>query len=317
MLVDHEDLLTHWTDRGLLEPDHAARLATDLPPATSRFGAAVTAGLEALAYLGAALAIGAVALLFDVADWSRGALLALLLAVAGVGAATVWRITPSASGPMSRLATVAGTAGGAALVGFAALLFDPALSGNVEELVIAATGTAAAVALYVRERNAVTHAWIGIGTAATTWTFAVLVVGDTTRSAELVASGILLAAALAWTWASETGRLVPAWVGTFGASAVALASVVNLADWDPFGASGDLPIVAALLFGLAWTIEGTLLDRWRLTTVGALVLVFTVPWTLTEVLGLSSTATALLLLPAGLVLLAWAARQLRDTTVTA
>ncbi len=345
---DVHALIDRWDRSGLLEPGQAERLRADLadhpprvrpratpldsPEASASEGpgrttnglleTAVAAGLEALGYLGAALVVGAVTYLADVPNWPRPGLLALLAAVTvGCGWA-VDRLTPAQEGLTSRLVTVVGSAGLFALVGFLAMLFEPFCDGSscgwLQERVfvfaVVLPPAAAAAELYRRETNAVTHAWFGIGVASILYLLSqVPFPADSTsyRSQEIAAALVLLPASIAWAWASETERLAPTWIGTIAASGVALSSMVMLADIDLFGsdANGLVPL-AVLVFGGAYVSLGATVGRWRLTVIGALVLVWGVPWTLTDVLGLSATTTSILLLPVGLALMAYVARRL-------
>ncbi len=325
MRADPEVLISHWERAGLLDPGQAARLRADLPPPEPEehdgldFSAAVSAGLEALGYLGAALVIGALVFLFDVASWSETTIAALLAVVAVGCGAVVARRTPAPPGPESRLVTALGSAGLFALVGCLALLVDGPCSGRdacdtvlsrARVLVIAVPGAVAAAWLYLREQNAVTHLWAGVGVFAVAFSLAETIAGGgSSRSVEVLASAVLLPASLVWTWASETERLRPAWIGTIGSAGVLLSSSINLVDWSFFN-DNHLAGVVSLMIGMAYAAAGTLLDRWRLTTIGALILLWSVPWTLTEVLGLSTTVTALVMLPVGIGLLAFAGTRL-------
>lgn len=325
MLVDHEELLEHWRERGLVDDELAARLDADLPEGT--VSSAVAVGLETLAWLGAALVVGALFALFDVDGWGRPAQAVLAAAIAAVAGTVAARLLPTDDARTARIGTVVGLAGSAALLALPLLLLGDG-DGCVAErcawtdraplLLGFLAGTLGATTLYRREANGLTHAAMGLGAAMSLWAFAYTVLPEGGRATDRFGGMLLLVTALAWTWASETGRLRPAWVGTLGAGIAGTSAIFIVLDGFEGGAE-DLRVVAMLLYGIGHVAAGQLLERWRLTTVGAVVLLFTAPMFLTEVLGLGDTATAAVLLAGGLGVLAWAAQRLRrpDETPTA
>lgn len=57
---------------------------------------------------------------------------------------------------------------------------------------------------------------------------------------------LLLVVTTAWVWASETGRLEPAWLGTLAAGGLTYVAVVMATSWDPlFGTGDDHAAIAA------------------------------------------------------------------------
>lgn len=333
--------IDRWETSGLVEPATAERLRDEVanhtesaesqpaerqPASATSDGSdlverAVSAGLEALGYLGAALVIGALGYLADVASWPRLGIQALLAAIAAVAAWTVVRLTPTDDGATVRLVTVVGTAGLFSLAGLTATIIDAICpsaecGGSGERFLFfggVIVATVAAIWLYTRERNAVTHAWVGMGTAGSIVTLLALPFATQyTRTQDVLTALALLVAALAWTWASETERLRPGWIGTFGAAMVAIGATVVLSDFDLglFGPSDNTATSVALAgLGGAYLTVGAVRELWRLSTIGGLVLVWSVPWLFTEALGLSATTTAYVLLPVGLALVGWTARR--------
>ncbi len=328
--------IDRWDDRGLLEPDVSTRLRDDVASVRAAggdagedlFGRARGMVLEAVGYLGAALTVGALGILFDVADWPQFLVVLLLLAASAVGAWGVWTLTPASSGAGDRLASVAAATSVASLAGALFLATEPDCfrygsvnrcawwEDNLLPFVILVVVTALAVVLYRRHATAITHVVVGWSVGALTWATAHLPFGPRTgdssywREEEVAFGALLTVVAAGWVWASETGRLRPAWVGTFGAAAAFFAGLVMVTGYDPFfGSSGDTPILAALLAGCVWLGLGITGDRLRLTIVGVVALLFTIPATLTEVLGLDGVTVTFVMLPVGLVLLGWAIRE--------
>ena len=317
----------HWIDRwqrtGLVDDATAQRLHDDAtragaaPPVEPEGGveavleAARGGVVEALGYVGAALTVGAVVVLFDVPGWTDPVLAAVLLVASAVAVAGTLALTPATSPPTSRLAGVLGAVAVASIAGAAWQLVAPAADRAVDTpgraLVVALPALAVGFVVYARHRHLLTHAALGVAVAATCVGVADLLVGRSTGDAQPVVTGaLLLAAAIAWIVACETDRLPPAWFGTPAAGAVAYAGAALAMSWSTASGTTDGPILAALLLAAAGTLVGTTTSRVRVTIVGAAGLLVTVPMAFTEVLGWSGTATAGLLLPVGVAVTAWA-----------
>ncbi len=342
-IVDVRDWLDRWVAGDLLSPEVAERLREDvdrvpaLEAGAAPDGSAQTAGrvrgmvLEAVGYLGAALTFGALAILFDVTQWPQVVVVLLLLATSGVAGWGVWQLTPATMGAASRLASVSGVTSAAALGGALLLAFEPNcvtygsinrcgwLQDNLLPFAILFAVTSWAVAIHRQHATAITHWALGSSAVGLTWATAHLPwaprLGDSTlwREEELAFGALLTVAALAWGWASETERLRPAWIGTFGAGAAFFVGLAMITGYDPFfGQSDSLPILAALASGCAALYVGVSGDRLRLTIIGVVALLFTIPMTLTEVLGLDGVTVTFVMLPVGLALLGWAIREGRQ-----
>ena len=335
-----------WIDRwyriGLVDRATATRLADDVqtvagtaagapsPPApggtpstADRFlEAARTAVVEALGYLGAAVSVGAVFVLLDVGDWSDVAHLVLLAVVAVVAGLGTFRLTPAATGTTRRLAAVTAATSVLATGGFLALLLDPHCAtwdgadlprcSYAQEyllpLAFALPTLALAVVMYRRHGHLLTHMAVGGATVLTAVVLGDLLAGPSSdwSTSESLTGLLLFVIGLGWVWGSETKRLEPAWFGTFAAGAMTFGALVAVTNWNPFDGSDDVTVLATLALAAAYLIAGVVTARIRLTIVGALGLLVTVPATLTEVLGLSGTTTATVLLPVGIALTAWA-----------
>lgn len=340
MTRDVRTWIDRWVEQGLLEDGIADRLRedvagagpgdreadgglTDLLPGSAR-----SMVLEAVGYLGAALTIGALGALFDVTDWPRPVIVALLALASALAGWGTWKLTPPTSDASSRLAAVLG----AVAVGtLAAALFQAVepdcfvdrfgdrcgwVEDNLLPFVILLLVTAAAAAVHRRHTTVVGHGVLGWAAVALTWSVAHLPFGPSSSSTRDFATeeslfGLLLVVVgLAWTWAAETGRLEPAWVGTFGAAGAFFAGLLMATGYDPiFGSSDDLPTLVALAAGAAWLLVGVQGDRLRLTIVGTVALLFAIPTTLLEVLDLSQATVTLVMLPIGIALMAWAVRE--------
>lgn len=322
---DVHDWIARWEHNGLIDDDTAHRLRDDAtragtapqidgPDAVERVIAAARGGVtEALGYVGAALSLGAIVVLFDVASWSDP-LLALMLAAAAVAAASAtYLLTPPASpagrrlaGVLGALATVATAAATAYVVGGEDRGIERA---PWRLLAMTAPALVVATVMYRRHRHLLTHAALGGAAVAATVGLGELLAGrDAPFDAQdAVVGTLLLVLAIAWTWASETGRLDSPWLGTLGAGGVAYAAMAMATSWSPLsGSDGDLPILASLALAAAATAVGVATSTLRVTIVGAAGLLVTVPMTFVEVLGWSGTETAGLLLPIGVAVTAWA-----------
>lgn len=295
---------------------------SDEPDAMDRvIVAARSLVVEALGYLGAVLTLGTLLVLADVDSWSDQALLALLVLGAAVSAWGTVTLTPAEEGPTSRLAGVLGVTAVGLTAGALYVLFDPAcfevddcsrFQEEVLPLAVTLPTLGVAVALYLRHRHLLTHVALGGATMAAITTVALALVGESGPQEPPVLGAMMLVVALGWVVGSERGALVPAWLGTFAAGAVSYAGMSILTDTAWFGHSDSASIVAALLLAAGYAVSGTFLDRVRLTILGALGLLFTVPMLFTEVFGLSGRATAGILLPVGIVLTVWAVAAGRD-----
>lgn len=316
----------HWIDRwertGLVDADTASLLHDDatragaVPDVTDdavdRVLSAARGGVvEALGYVGAALTVGAIAVLLDVAGWADLLLAGLLVVVAGGAlAAMVW-LTPPASAVTRRLAAVLGVVAVAATATAAAVGFGPEPGQAMpdrpgRELLVAVPALAVATVAYLRHRHLLTHAALGAAAVATSIGLGDLLVQDPDAWArrEAVAGAIVLVVAVAWVWASEAGRLEPAWLGT---PAGGLAAYVSVAvALSSVGSDGTGSVLGLLGLAAAATVVGVAASRLRVTIVGALGLLVAVPMTFVQVLGWSGAATAAVLLPVGVAVTAWA-----------
>lgn len=331
-MTDHpvRQWIDRWEAADLVDADLAERLRADVASAHGEAPAAEDVSsvehvlsrarsgvVEALGYLGAALTLGTAAVLLDVTSWHDAAVLVLLLVVAGVAAAGTFRLTPARTGRARRLAGVLGATAVAALYTVLAQVFDGRCTIDCESRVevlqnLGVTVPAAVVAavVYARHRHLLTHAALGIATLAVVFAVGTVVQagGGSYQAQDVTVGLLLLGVASAWMWASETGRLDPAWLGTLGAGGVTYMAVVKATSWEPLSGTGDesATILATLAVAVALTLVGVAGSRLRLTIVGIAGLLITVPATFTEVFGWSATQTALLLLPIGIALTAWA-----------
>lgn len=327
--------IDRWESRGLLTDTVARELHEDVDAAgedrpeqprddrsaVERALAVARGGiLEALGYLGAAVTLGAFAVLLDLSSWTDSALIALTALVALVTGVGVFWVTPVVTAAGRRLAGVLGFTSVAAT---ATTLVQGLESDCVRDctywqdaglpFVIAAVTIAVAAVLYRRHVHLLTHAALGASTAGLAVTSGLLLAGPgaDTQSHDVWIGVVLLVASLAWVWACETERLRPAWLGTLAAGAVSYSAAFMItspwADWFfGTGADDDHEVLAVLALATAYTIVGSLASRLRPTIVGAAGLAVSVPWTLTDVFGLTPTATAGVLLPVGILLTVWA-----------
>lgn len=323
----------HWIDRwertGLVDLDLAQRLHDDATragaaprveeDAVDRVLAAARGGVvEALGYVGAALTVGAVVVLLDLADWSDPALAGTLLVAAAVAAVGTFLLTPSDTAATRRLAGVLGAVAVVAIAASASQAFGPepgqALSDTPgRELVVALPALAVALLVYARHRHLLTHAALGGSAAATCVALGDLLAGRSAsfESRQAVIGTLLLVVAVAWVVLSEQGVLEPAWLGTPVAGAVAYAGAAMATS-----SSGrdEATVLVTLGLAVAATAVGVATSRLRVTIVGTAGLLVTVPMTFVEVLGWSGTATAGLLLPIGIAVTVWAVLASRRPT---
>lgn len=329
--------IDRWEDTRLVSADLADRLRTDVArtgpelatedeSTVDRVLAAARSGIgEALGYLGAAVTVGALSVLFDVWSWDDIAVVVLMAVVAGVTAVGVFLLTPVTSAVTRRLAGVLGLA---SVIATATTLDQvvPERCWNDCTLwqaygwpaVVALGTTAVAAVLYARHRHLLTHVGLGGGVAASAFAVGALAAGSgaTWTTVESWQGMLLFVAAVAWVVASERGVFTPAWLGTLVAGGVSYAGLITAANaWGLFLFATREERMAALLvlaLGAAYTVAGVLTSRLRPTIVGAGGLLFGVPWTFTEVFGWTPTQTAGLLLPVGIVLTVWAIAANRD-----
>lgn len=306
------DWIERWREARLLHDDVAVLLHEDVlrvrrttaPPtqpeddlAARMLRAAANGVKEALGYIGAAVTVGTLAVLADVASWSQPMFLSLLCLFTLAGAAALALLTPTESGPLGRLAGVAGATSVLSFLGALVL---------VEELVhvpaALLTGLVATLSgvLYLRHRQVLLHLTTGASLFATTM---LLPEHLPAHLDEPIAGLTVLVLGIAWIVGSELGVIRQPWIGTPFAAAAAYLGAVLIVGVDLFG-SLDLPILASLFLAAAFTAAGAVTDRLRVTIVGTAGLLVTVPMVCTEVLGLTPTVTAALLLPVGLGLLA-------------
>lgn len=329
--------IDRWETTGLIDADLAKRLREDVASATGEPREAEDAStvehvlsrarsgvVETLGYLGAALTLGTAAVLLDVPSWDDAAIVVLLLVVAGVATTGTFRLTPVAGGRTGRLAGVLGATAVAAT--FTALelvlggwcAFDCDAGERLQNVAMTGLPAALAAAVYLRHRHLLTHAALGSATFGLVLAVGMAAVADdaSSQARDMTVGLLLLVVTTAWVWASETGRLEPAWLGTLAAGGLAYVAVTLATSWDPLFGPGDehATVVATLALAVAHTAVGVAASRLRLTIVGVLGLLVTVPWLFTEVFGWTPTQTALLLLPVGLALTGWAIAAGRHST---
>ena len=299
--------------------DHPARSADERSAVERALAVARGGVLEALGYLGAAVTLGAFGVLLDLPSWPDSTLFGLTVLVAVVAGVGLFAVTPAASGAGRRLAGVLG----ATSVGATAVAMLQALEVECVEtcsywqdagvpLVVAAVTTLVAVVAYRRHVHLLTHAALGASVAGLAVSVGLLLAGPgaQTQTQDLWIGGVLLAASLAWVVACEVDRLHPAWLGTLAAGAVSYSAAFAITspwvDWLFGTNTDDHEVLAVLALAAVYTVVGAVTSRLRPTIVGAAGLAVSVPWTLTDVLGLTPTTTAAVLLPVGVALTVWA-----------
>lgn len=324
----------HWIDRwertGLVDVELARQLHADATragaaplvqaDAVDRVLAATRDGVvEALGYVGAALTIGTVVVLFDVPDWAAPALATLLLVAALVAGVGTWRLTPATAPTTRRLAGVLGVVAVAGVAaGIAQALHlggpGPVTDAPGRDLVVAVPALVVAGLVYARHRHLLTHAAVGAAAVATSLAVADLLAGREPgpNVRDAIAGVLLVVVAVAWIVASERGLLQPAWLGTPVAGAVAYAGAAMATSWSVWSGSDEAPVLVSLVLATVATVVGVTTSRLRVTIVGTAGLLVTVPMTFTEVFGWTGTATAGVLLPVGIAVTVWAVLAGRD-----
>ena len=320
------DLVADWAQRQVIDEATAANLRTDVAGRTDLaadepdggfIGGAVAALVEVAGYLGAGLSIGAIAILLDVERWPDVPLALLLATIAVATTATMWGLTVRpVDGARARLAgvlTAAGTAAGAAtvevLLGDAGSCpsgvdcTDPWVHGRLA--VSAAVAVAIAAVGFARNRRALPHLVLGLGTLALSFGVAEAIHQQTYGQPMERTAGILLAIVSAvWIVGADADIMRPRWLGVLGGSAVLAGGLLSAIGND----AGPLvvAVVALALLGLA-----PVRDNIWLGVAGAVGAMVFVPATLIETFGLESRTAAAIVLPIGIVLLALAVRRLR------
>ena len=243
----------HWIDRwertGLLDDATAQLLHDDAtragaapqvqPDGIEAVVAVARHGVvEALGYVGAALTFGAVAVLFDVGEWSHPVLAAVLVVVGAVSVVGTVQLTPTTDPATGRLAGVLGAIAVAAVATAAWQLVAPIEGRAVtntagRELVVTVPALAVGIAVYLRHHHLLTHAALGASVAATCVALGDLLAGSSPADGtqQAITGLLLLGAAVAWAVACETGRLEPAWLGTPVAGAVAYVGAAMTTSW--------------------------------------------------------------------------------------
>jgi hypothetical protein len=164
---------------------------------------------------------------------------------------------------------------------------------------------AIAVVGFVRNRRALPHLVLGIGTLALSFGVAEAIHQQTYGHPMERTAGILLAIVSAvWIVGADADIMRPRWLGVLGGSAVLAGGLLSAIGND----AGPLvvAVVALALLGLA-----PVRDNIWLGVAGAAGAMVFVPTTLIETFGLDSRTAAAIVLPIGIVLLALAVRRLR------
>jgi hypothetical protein len=308
------DILTErlhtWVAAGLLEPDQAARIApfegTEEPgaPPVAATGPPVAAErrrdhlgrislAEAIGYVGAALALGAIALLLgelwqDLLVGGRLALVAVLTAaVFGSGLA----LRDASSGAMGRLSGVLFTATVAGVGWFAAVLGEDVLELTWDQAAVLVAGSllATALPLYLWRRGVLLQLATLIASVATATT----VLSLSALRPDAVWYGMVVAAVgVTWFLLATGGWLTPRVVAEATGALVALIGTQI--------ASFDGPRITALAIGVV--LAGVLVwlavhrDELHHLVVGAVALFVLAPQLVFELFGDAIGAPATLLL---------------------
>ncbi|MEO2107668.1 MAG: hypothetical protein ABGZ36_18765 [Actinomycetota bacterium] len=320
------DLVADWAQRQVIDEATAANLRADVAgrtdlaadePAGGFIGGAVAALVEVAGYLGAGLSIGAIAILFDVERWPDVPLALLLATIAVATTAAMWGLTARpVDGARARLAGVLTAAGAAAGAATVEVLIGDAGScpsgvdctapwAHSRLAMSAAVAVAIAVVGFVRNRRALPHLVLGIGTLALSFGVAEAIHQQTYGHPMERTAGILLAIVSAvWIVGADADIMRPRWLGVLGGSAVLAGGLLSAIGND----AGPLvvAVVALALLGLA-----PVRDNIWLGVAGAAGAMVFVPATLIETFGLDSRTAAAIVLPIGIVLLALAVRRLR------
>lgn len=273
--------LEGWVEAGLLAADQADAIRrheglwtpAGAPP--SRRGGLRPWLAEVVGYVGAAFALGALALILDDL-WARltpgGRLaLALLLTVLVLGAGAA--VSPRSTAPLRRLAAVLWTAGVAGTAWSTALLGDGVLGLPERWLAPATAGAALAVALLLLARGG--HAAVQLAALVAAGVLAVSLLDAVAPlpPSSTAVGAVLLGLGAAWALAGAGGWLGPVRVAETAGAALALVATQVLAS-----ASSPLP---GLWLGLAAAAALAALSvatgRPHLLLVGAAGLFVTVP----------------------------------------
>ncbi len=255
-------LVDRWVSRGILDSGQANRIREEAHPGTgsapqpaeaSTQAAGTPAAampsilVEALGYVGGAIAVAAVGLIVS-ALWAS---MALGTRAGIAGAATVILIAAGALVPArtsdqsGRLRAIMWAGAVAALAGTVSLLLAQGLSWD-EETVTAGSGLCAAVlaaGLWALHRHPVQHlatfiaSLVTVGAAMTIW-----------FGAWWVAPLALWAVALGWTTLSWLGRIAPRLVGLLAGSIAMVGATVALTSlgWGVVLGLGSIAVVVAL-----------------------------------------------------------------------
>ncbi|MEX0953218.1 MAG: DUF2157 domain-containing protein [Nitriliruptoraceae bacterium] len=270
-------------------------------PPTAPMPARTTTGAEAIGYVGAALALGALSLLFgevwnDLFDWARLALIATLtLAVVAGG----WVLRGS-SPAMRRLVSVLWTAGVAGVAWFTATLASHVLDLDtaVVAVVAAAAAFVTAAVLYTRHTRALLQLALAVTLVVTLTTALNL----PPMRPEPVWFGLVIAAVgVAWTIAAWGGALRPVML----AEIVGAGLVLVGAQVASFTTTRTAALAIGVLAAAAVVALAVRADQLHRLVVGALGLFVLVPQLVFEWFGdvIGGPAT-LLLVGVLLVLLA-------------
>lgn len=307
------DWIQRWHGLGYLDDEVAQLLHSDVTEndaysasgvvaeedlGTRMLAAAASGAKEAMGYVGAAVTVGTLFVLADVTSWSQAAIVGLFSLMAMLGAVGLVLLTPAHDGPRSRLAGVAGTM---SVIGLTGAIVVTAGDTDGSPFLLTIPVVALSSVLYWRHPQVLLHLTTGASLFAMVMTTAD--VGSGGSLAESTTGLLLLLVALSWVAACELGVIRQPWVGTPLAAGAAYGGVVLLTEVDLFGDWGAT-IVGCLILAAAFTLVGALTDRLRLTIAGSVGLVFGVPVFCMEVLDLSGTTTAAVLLPVGIALLA-------------
>jgi hypothetical protein len=282
---DLDDRLDAWLAAGLLTPaqaaairDHEVALAAvrpDGPPSHRRGGGWRPWLAEVVGYVGAAFALGALALILDDL-WDRLAVggrlaLAVLLTVLVIGAGAA--VSPRSTAPLRRLGAVLWTAGVAGTAWSTALLADGVLDVPEPWLPVVTAGAALVVALVLLTLGG--HAPVQLAALVATGVLAVALVdlaAPLPPSTTTVGS-LLIGLGAAWALAGAGGWLGPRRLAEVAGAGMALVGTQVLAAADT-----PLPglwLGLALAAGLAGLSVPT--GRPHLLLVGAAGLFVSVP----------------------------------------
>ncbi len=295
-IVAHESTVNPLTDAS---GPVATTAPSDAPRPAQVAPARTTTGAEAIGYVGAALALGALVMLFgevweDLFDWAKLAVIATLT-VALMGAGATLRGTSPA---LQRLASVLWTASVAGVAWFGATLGHDVLDLSEPWTAVLAGGTAfvAAVVLYSLQARALLQLALAVSLVVTL-TAALSV---PTLTPEPTWYGLVVASVgVAWTLAAWGGALRPVVLAdVVGAGLVLVGTQVASFATERTGAL----VVGVLAAGavVAWSVWADELHR---LVVGAIGLFVLVPQLVFELFGDVIGAPATLLLVGVLLVL--------------